>query len=86
MAALQNKITEERDKIEIFERFDFEYSCTKELKTHPQDMGAMINMAKEEKIKKFEFFPDFEFECTRNEYFSFKQYKYQKNLLKGMCA
>ncbi len=86
MSYLKNKITEERDKIEIFEQSDFGIQCTKELKNHPQDMGALINSAKKERLKCFEFAPDFEFECTRVKYLSFKQYKEWKELLKGMCA
>lgn len=104
MSYMKNKITEERDKIEVFKRCDFEHSCTKELKTHPQDMGFLINVAtpdkakylesdfdydsrmKQEKLKFFEFYPDFEFECTRAPYHTFKQYKEWKDLLKGMSG
>ena len=83
MSYLKNKITEERDKLDGTDRFDIEISCSEELKTHPQDMGFLINMAKQEKIKHFEFFPDFLFQCIKRKTMSFKRYNEWKWLLKG---
>lgn len=92
MSYLKNKITETRDELDVFDRFEFEMACQEELKVHPQELGPLINMATRVRleyrfspIKHFEFYPDLLFECIKLKTLSFEQFKEQKELLKGGC-
>ena len=97
MSYLNNKITkyidEEKEKFFDLDAesdygnfIDFEIECKKEMKIHPVELGPLINCAKEERIKKFEFFPDFEYGVIRRKYITENQHQFWITLFrKGAC-